>query len=387
VAVITASGPDRVRSIRQQAQALFDGAIVSGVGETIGPRLLGGFSFMPDGSRAGIWSAFPPALFILPRFLLTRRGDRQWLTVSDLRSLGETAPLNDSLPPPVRVASPSGGDVTIHYTVTPNTWNAAVSAAIRSIRGGALEKVVLARACEVSAPAPFDPLAALGHLDERYPSTVRFLLEPQPGQFFFGATPEQLVMVHDGVLETIALAGSARRGLTPIEDESLGKSLLVDPKERHEHEIVVRFIRTALNNITSDVDIAAEPSLHRLHNIQHLRTRVRAALTAGYDVLDAVEVLHPTPALGGLPRERALQLIAALEPQPRGWYGSPVGWIDTHGNGAFAVAIRSAISSDSRARLYAGAGIVSTSDPKREWYETALKFRPMLEALSGGEKV
>src|SRR5574341_338828 len=383
-AVIVASGPDRVSSIRQQAKALFAGSIVSGVEDIIGPRLLGGFSFMPDAVPEGLWSAFPPALFILPRFLLTRRGDKQWLTVTDLRSVDDSEPRDGSLPPQSRAPSPSQHNVAVHHAVTPDAWNAAVIAAIQQIRDGALEKVVLARACDVSTPGSFDPLAALAHLDERYPNTVRFLLEPQPANSFFGATPEQLVAVHEGLLETVALAGSARRGLTLTEDEALGQALLRDRKERHEHEIVVRFIRGALDDITSNLEIAEEPSLHRLHNIQHLHTEIRAILAAGQDVLDAVHVLHPTPALGGLPREQALRLIDALESQPRGWYGGPVGWIDAQGNGAFAVAIRSAISSGCRARLYAGAGIVSTSDPEREWHETALKFRPILEALSGG---
>jgi menaquinone-specific isochorismate synthase len=381
-AAITASGPDRIRSIRHQAQALFAGAVVNSTEESIGPRLLGGFSFMPDAPPVGLWSAFPPALFILPRFLLTRRGDTQWLTITDLHSVDDIEPLNDSIPPRSSALFTSQRDVTIHHTVTPDAWNAAVDAATRQMRDGVLEKVVLARACEVTAPEPFNPLVALAHLDERYPNTVRFLLEPQPEHTFFGATPEQLVAVNDGVLETVALAGSARRGLTPKEDEALGEALLLDPKERHEHEIVVRFITHCAGRYHVQAGVASEPSLHRLHNIQHLRTEVCAMLAPGQDVLDAVEVLHPTPALGGLPREQALRLIEELEPQPRGWYGGPIGWIDTQGNGTFAVAIRSAISSGSRARLYAGAGIVATSDPEREWHETALKFRPMLEALS-----
>jgi menaquinone-specific isochorismate synthase len=119
----------------------------------------------------------------------------------------------------------------------------------------------------------------------------------------------------------------------------------------------------------------------RLSNIQHLYTPVRGQLRADYGLLDIVERLHPTPALGGYPRREALEAVKRIETVERGWYASPVGWIDYHGDGMFAVAIRSAVRAGQTARLYAGAGIVADSDPDKEWAETGLKFRPMLAAL------
>ncbi len=386
-AVILAHGADRIASVREQIQALLARAHIQTVGETIGPRLLGGFSFTPSARAEGLWSAFPAALFILPRFLLTRRCPSEcWLTITEIRDIEESHEVDGALPCRVERAPRLNTIQDIRYLTSSEAWTAALNNAIGHIRAGTLEKVVLARCCEVTAAEPLDALAALTGLNQRYPNTVRFLIEPQPGQCFFGATPEKLVDVREGMLETIALAGSTPRGGTPEEDASLGTALLSNPKERSEHEIVVRFLRSALVDLASDIHIPDEPSLQRLHNIQHLRTEVRAALAAGYDVLDAIEALHPTPALGGLPREKALRLIEALEPEPRGWYGAPIGWLDVKGNGSFAVAIRSAVSSGDRARLYAGAGIVADSQPEREWQETALKLRPMLEALSGGGK-
>lgn len=98
-------------------------------------------------------------------------------------------------------------------------------------------------------------------------------------------------------------------------------------------------------------------------------------------ILPIIEALHPTPALGGDPQDVAMRLIGELEPVPRGWFAAPIGWIDGALNGQFAVAIRSAVTQHDRAWLYAGAGIVAQSDPRQEWDETALKFRPMLGAL------
>jgi menaquinone-specific isochorismate synthase len=133
--------------------------------------------------------------------------------------------------------------------------------------------------------------------------------------------------------------------------------------------------------LTSQLEISPQPGVHKLRNIQHLFTPVRARLLAPDGVLPLVHLLHPTPALGGSPRALAMQFIQKAEPVPRGWYAAPVGWIDYRLDGAFAVAIRSAVSQENRAWLYAGAGIVADSQPRREWEETALKFQPMLHAL------
>ena len=98
-------------------------------------------------------------------------------------------------------------------------------------------------------------------------------------------------------------------------------------------------------------------------------------------VLSLVEALHPTPAVGGLPPDEALQTITETEAFERGWYASPVGWFDAEGNGTFAVAIRSAVGTDRRATLFAGNGLVADSDPDHEWDEVQLKYRPVLDAL------
>ncbi|MDW8214428.1 MAG: isochorismate synthase, partial [Roseiflexaceae bacterium] len=179
---------------------------------------------------------------------------------------------------------------------------------------------------------------------------------------------------------TMALAGSIRRGATPDEDEHLAAVLLDSAKDRHEHQIVVDEVRKRLAPLTSRLDVGAT-GVMRLSNIQHLHTPISGLLRKPCGVLPVVATLHPTPALGGEPREAAMRLIAELEPAPRGWYAAPVGWIDRRLDGQFGVAIRSAVVQATRAWLYAGAGIVAGSDPQREWDETNLKFRPMLEGL------
>ena len=127
--------------------------------------------------------------------------------------------------------------------------------------------------------------------------------------------------------------------------------------------------------------IPDEPEVLQLSNIQHLYTPIEGTLRKANGVLPILEVLHPTPALGGVPRKEAMEFIRESEPVPRGWYAAPIGWIDCDLDGAFNVAIRSAVSQDNRVWLYSGAGIVGKSIPEKEWDETSLKFKPMLNAL------
>lgn len=390
---LRATGAERFSSIRVQAAELFERIEPSGA--SVKPRLVGGFAFGPDFVAEDIWSGFSAALFILPRYQLVSINGSRHLIVHRAVGLGEdiqTAErlaareaneLESAAATAKSSANRSGKALEISYPLDFSQWEAMVSQAIAHIHRHELRKVVLSRACEVRAPQPIDPLQALAWLIETYPDCYPFLIESEPGRAFFGATPEALAAVEGQQLTTVALAGSTARLATPAEDLALGQALLADPKERHEHALVVQALRDSLSSLTTDLDIASAPTLQKLSNIQHLRTPVQGDLKPGVDLLGVVERLHPTPALGGSPRGAALDLIDELESAPRGWYAGPVGWLDAAGDGAFAVAIRSAVSAGREARLFAGAGIVAGSQPQAEWDETALKFKPLLDALHG----
>jgi menaquinone-specific isochorismate synthase len=195
-----------------------------------------------------------------------------------------------------------------------------------------------------------------------------------------GATPELVVAQRGRWVATWALAVSIRRGRSFDEDEKLAGELTASGKDRAEHELVVRSVETRLAPALTRIRIRARDVL-RLSNIQHLCTPIDGEVRDGTGLLDLVARLHPTPAVGGLPAEEALEFIQAAEPVTRGWYAGPVGWFDAGGDGEFAVALRSAVSDGVRTRLYAGAGIVAGSRPEHEWQETELKFLPMMEAL------
>jgi menaquinone-specific isochorismate synthase len=263
------------------------------------------------------------------------------------------------------------------------SYEGAVSRALERISRGEFEKIVLARAKDVKAPAPLHALKLLNGLRQRFPDCTAFSVANGLGQSFIGASPERLLRVEDEVVLTEALAGSAQRGATASEDASLGNRLLHSDKDLREHRIVLDSIVRRLGPLGLDLRYSARPILKRLSNVQHLHTPVEARLPKGVRLLDMLGRLHPTPAVGGTPRELAVPLIAGLEAFPRGLYGGALGWIDSKGGGEFVVALRSALIDGARARMYAGAGIVDGSSPQGEYAETELKFRAMQDALMG----
>ena len=275
-----------------------------------------------------------------------------------------------------------GGDaVQVDDLLPRREWEALVEDAAHACRNGALEKVVLARAVRVRALGePFDPAVALERLRDVYPNAYVFAVARGP-RCFLGATPERLVRLRRGTVDATCLAGSAPRGETPQEDARLGSALLASAKDRAEHAVVVRSVRAALEGVCSEVHSPDEPRLLRLRNVQHLYTPIDGRVSRPTCVLDLVQRLHPTPAVGGYPREGALRFIREREGLDRGWYAGPVGWLDRRGDGEFAVALRSALLHGTEATLFAGCGIMAQSCASDEYAETCLKLRPMLNAL------
>ncbi|MCA9896281.1 MAG: isochorismate synthase, partial [Anaerolineae bacterium] len=272
----------------------------------------------------------------------------------------------------------------LSYPMSYDAWEMMIDDAVGRIRAGELKKVVLSRVAEARYRDPVQIEAALAYLADAYADCYRFMFEPRRQRAFYGATPELLAKVKGEQVRSMALAGSMKRGDTPESDAELGQALLDSQKDRHEHQLVADRLRDRLKPLTSELTIS-ETGLLKLSNIQHLYTPVSGTLKQPRGILPLVEALHPTPALGGEPRDIALPLISKLEPVPRGWYAAPVGWIDHRLDGQFSVAIRSAVAQKNRVWMYAGAGIVADSEPPKEWDETALKFTPMLKAHAVGD--
>lgn len=395
---LMAWGQDRFQHVQEQARALFADAVLLGDAAPLAaPRLFGGFSFRADFTPDYAWSNFHPAHFVLPHYQFVRVKDGAWLTINALLPPEEDA---QGMRPQLREAlnaryeellhsaqaSPAeagtqGTPLEMRYPLSKEAWTKQIEAAQAHFRTTPLKKVVLSRVCELRFGQQVAVDGALRFLNEQYTDCYRFLFEPQPHHAFFGATPELLAKVEGETIKSMALAGSIRRSADRREDEALGQQLLNSDKDRYEHQVVVMSLLERLAPRTSQLEISPQPGVYKLRNIQHLLTPVRGTLMQPEGILPIVELLHPTPALGGSPRDLALAFIREMEPVPRGWYAAPLGWIDYKLDGAFAVAIRSAVSQQRRVWLYAGSGIVDDSHPQKEWDEAALKMRPILDAL------
>ena len=282
-------------------------------------------------------------------------------------------------PGPVRVTgAPAPGDR--------QAWDQVVGDALDAITEGRVSKVVLARTLDVAPPNTLDPIEVLLALWAENPRAHVYLFEPEPGSVLVGAAPETVATVHGRDFHATAVAGSVPRGETPEETSALAMRLLSSDKDLLEHRFAVEDMVERLEDLADEVGSEWEPHVITLSRIQHLETRIRARLPEGCSVLSALEALHPTPAVCGLPRDAALEFIHDEEPFDRGWYAGPVGWFDLDGSGVFAPALRTAVGQNGTWRLFAGAGIVAGSRPESEWVETGIKFEPVLAALAASER-
>ncbi|WP_193767648.1 isochorismate synthase [Halorientalis pallida] len=384
---LTAHGTDRFDRLREEATTIFRDVDRTGPAETR-PRFLGGLAFNENHDPAPPWTGFPAAAFSLPETQLTRADGTTWLTVREYGQdvspddvagrLERTREDLETLPSMCPSGGPPGVERT-EVTPTKTEWTTQVESAIDRIADGDLRKVVLATALSVDLADEIDVPGVLERLRRTYPSCYRFLVQPTDEAAFFGPPPERLVKLSDGRVQTEALAGSVPRGETPEADAEHAKSLLESEKLQHEQRLVVDAIMDQLAPLGEVAE--GEQGVRKLTNIQHLQTPITTTLSGDEHVLTIVEALHPTPAVGGLPPEKAWEVIRDTETFERGWYAAPVGWFDSDGDGEFAVGIRSGVAGGRRATLFAGNGIVTDSDPDEEWDEVKHKYRPILDEL------
>lgn len=266
-----------------------------------------------------------------------------------------------------------------------------VAEAIRQLRDPLvpIDKVVLARALRLTASSAWDVRSVLRRLADADPAATVYLADLTPagdtytGTALVGASPELLVAREGEMVICRPFAGSAPRSDDPAVDAANATALAASAKNRHEHQLVVDVMRQALQPLCVDLQIADEPELHGTDALWHLSTpvvgRLREKRTTAIDLALA---LHPTPAVGGVPADRAAALIGELEGD-RGFYAGAVGWCDSSGDGRWVVSIRCAVLSADRytALASAGGGIVAESDPDDEVDETTTKFRTILTGL------
>jgi len=380
------TGMDRVERAAEATAALLGGVQVEDPdGAGLGPLAVGALPFSAGG----------PAELVVPALLLRRdAAGGAWATATAptgadppaaadlLARLRDEAGVADGAARTGTVAAGGGRWPAARRLDRPDgagAWRKAVASALRTIAAGRLDKVVLAREALVEAAWPFPRAALLERLRAR--AGAEAFVYASDG--FLGASPELLVSRRGRVATSRPMAGTVPRGATAAAEARGLARLTGSAKESVEHRLVVDAVAEGLAKVADRVEVA-RAEVVRLATVAHLATEVTAALTEPLpSALELAGLLHPTPAVGGAPRDAALAAIAALEPFDRGRYAGPVGWVDAAGDGEWAVALRGAELSGRRARLLAGAGIVPGSDPDAEWAETEHKLAAMLEVLLG----
>ena len=306
---------------------------------------------------------------VIPQVVVGRRGDRTWLTTVSVEApVLAPAPVPDA---PVGLVFSDGAR-------NGEEWMSVVAEAVGRIAAGDLEKVVLARDLIATTDAPLDVRWPLRRLAAQYEMCWTFHVDG-----LFGATPEMLVRRERGLVTSRVLAGTIRRTGDDERDLALAATLARSSKDLEEHEYAVRSVADALEPHCSSMNVPEAPFVLHLPNVMHLATDVNGVVHDVATSLQLAESLHPSAAVGGTPTPDATTLIAEIEGMPRDRYAGPVGWMDASGDGEWGIALRSAMVTGGGVRLFAGCGIVASSDPEAELAESQAKFVPVRDALGG----
>ncbi|WP_120494182.1 isochorismate synthase [Microbacterium phyllosphaerae] len=316
------------------------------------------------------------SVLIVPSLVIGRHSGRTWLT--RIRFSSSTATADDAA---TREYGPHWAGTVGPGAQSPQGYQDSVRQALGRIADGELSKVVLARDLTGSIPAGSDLRRLVRALSTGYPDTWAFAVDG-----LIGASPETLVTVQQRTVTARVLAGTIGRGADADADTVASAHLASSTKDLDEHEYAVQSVLASLRPHTRVLAASEQPFLLKLPNLFHLATDVEGELADGGSSLDLVGALHPTAAVAGTPTSAAIAAIRELEPFDRGRYAGPVGWVDAAGNGEWAIALRCAqfspAATDIAVTAYAGAGIVTGSDPESEMLETRVKFRPLVDALA-----
>lgn len=376
--------------ILEEKAKIYQNNFITGTGAI----LFGGFAFDSKPIEQNDWGRMEQGLFYLPTFLLTETDGKQYLTMNfsaetedalqqkwqqlteEFASVMETEKVAKKDPAQIKAEE-----------IAVSEWMTVVDDTVAKLReAGPLKKVVLARRMEVKSNQPFQAEVILQNLQQQQTNTYFFVLESDE-QIFVGATPERLLKASKETFSTASIAGSVSRGTTETEDDSLGHYLLNDLKNKQEHKIVVDRIIKELEQMTGTSIQATTPQLLKNRDIQHLYLPIEGKRKKAYRFLKGVQQLHPTPALGGEPKELAIAWLKEHEQLDRGLYGAPIGWVAIKEDiGEFAVGIRSAVFTGAIGYLYAGCGVVKDSQAEQERIETKIKFQPMLRGIGGEDR-
>lgn len=349
-------------------------------------RYYGGVCFDPKNFSKS-WGPFGQYHFTIPRFEIFKTSNQTFFVCNIRREEWTSTSLSKILQP---LNNLNLKKTKIHpqpvvmkkerNNPTEAEWQKLAQKFVKQLQKGTLRKIVLARQSILEAQQSLKPLTILGYLRNTSANCYCFCLQRDNTTTFLGASPERLYKRQGLKIFTEALAGTRPRGKTYAEDQKFKNDLLNSEKDWHEHQLVVEWIKNILSPMCSQLKIDNTFSLLKLSGGHHLVTRMQGQLHETVDDAMILERLHPTPAVAGWPKNKALQFIRDTEPFSRGYYAAPVGYVG-YDLAEFAVAIRSGLIQKNKITLYSGAGLVDASQPKEEWQETESKLKLFFDAL------
>ncbi len=360
------------------------------------PLFLGAMKFTPEHNEE-IWQDYNDSTWFVPEVMLLKENSNQYLFFNFTYSQGtsKNSILKKFQNKVEKIFSGESRNVSSDQPkvigIEGNTpkdkkkWKNLVSEGIQKIRENQIEKIVLSRKVQLKLSEEPNMDYILSRLKSSYPECYLFIYHHGKSSFF-GATPEKLAEFSEGNVEIDALAGSAPRGLTDDEDKKIEDELLKDSKNLSEHNFVVTHIKSSIINLTNDLILDENHKIKKLANIQHILTKITAKINAPNTMLNLLKELYPTPAICGNPKDTSLHLIKKMEGYRRGLYSGIIGWFNFNDEGDFAVAIRSALSTNNKVIAFAGCGIVEDSDPESEFKETELKLKTIMSLFINENK-
>jgi menaquinone-specific isochorismate synthase len=338
-------------------------------------RLYGGIRFSDKYHRNDpTWRGFPKTCFWLPQIELSQKDEKTDAIFYSFNDNIEHFECETSSSQSSKIYS------LIDRLETPtfSRWKENVDGALKIISTGELNKIVLARKTTLLFAKPLSIWSCLKHIVNKAKCATIFAFQLSPSLCFLGATPEKLFEREGQSLSADVLAGTRPRGTTSDEDLQYEKELLDSAKDLREFHIVKSFLQMSISPFSKEMKWDSQDSILKTSHVQHIHNRLNVILKRGIFDKELISALHPTPALGGFPREKALSLLGQMETFDRGWYGGPIGVISPQGANLH-VAIRSALIQECALHLFAGTGIVQGSIAEREWEELEQKIRPFAE--------
>jgi menaquinone-specific isochorismate synthase len=352
-------------------------------------RFYGGFAFAP-GHIDSDWESFGTSHFFIPRFELVRRDGQtlfacnvvlnQEKKAEDLHKIrSELEQVRFSGYP--ELALP-GKLLSREDFPSYREWIRNLTQVGSEIRDHRYQKVVLARKVVLTFDSAIDPAAVLALLADLPSRRYHFLFQFDGKQAFVGSSPERLYKRQGRRIESEAVAGTRLRGKPGEDDVRLARELVDSDKDQREHDFVLDSIETGLRPYCLSLEADGQKSLLKLKEGQHLVSYFNGVLKENVTDEMLMATLHPTPAVGGCPPDRALETIARCEPFKRGWYAGAIGAVNGHA-ADFAVGLRSGLIDENRVSLFSGGGIVEGSLPESEWLELEGKISNFMNIFNG----